>query len=599
MAKAEVVGEVAMLVVADAGKFASDLSKKVKKAVAKVANSNTFEALTGAAGRAGQDAGEAFQRGIGRGSGRRRTRDAGRGAARGFTEGLIGGVRAAIPSITATVGTALESVGTAFKSGFSLFTTGVSGFAGAIASLASSGPAGIAIGIAALVAGFIALVTIGPAVISTLVAIGAALASLIGLIGAAPASIGILVAAFGPLILAFQGFGDAISALAEGDMEKFEQALGKLSPSARRVAREFKTLVPQFKALQQLAQEAFFSRLVGGITQLAKVFGPSLRRGVAGVAGEFGSLFQSLAIVAQDPKVVGTLDRLFQATQRIIRAFNLPVSNFFLAIVNVVDASLPAVEKFFDAIAGGLNTFADFITRSTEDGSFQKFLDRAFETLGKVWDLITNIGLVLADVFLDPALQETGLEFFDAVNDALLEMHEFFQSDEGKQFLTDLNTLAQHFIETLRDIGPVVAWVLEQIADVIAGAAKLLRLIDLIRGRSSNLNYSGIASAAANAAKAGAKGFAMGGEVSTDGLYRLAEGNRREVVLPMSNPVRAQKVADETGVTSMLRGMGGDGVALDVTVLLGTREITDIVDTQVTRSNKAQARALANGPRME
>lgn len=596
MAKAEVVGEVAMLVVADAGKFASDLQKKIKKAVAKVAASNAFDALTGAAGEAGQDAGAAFQRGISRGGGRRRTREAGQGAARSFAEGLIGGVRAAIPSIVSTVGTAVESVGTAFKSGFSLFTTGVSGFAGAIASLASSGPAGIAIGLAALVAGFIALITIGPAVISTLVAIGAALASLIGLIGAAPATIGILVAAFGPLILAFQGFGDAIGALAEGDMEKFEEALGKLSPSARRVAREFKALVPQFKQLQQIAQEAFFSRLVGGITALAKAFGPTLRRGVAGVAGEFGNLFQTLGILAQDPKVVGTLDRLFRATQRIIAAFNVPVGRFFLAIVDVVDASLPAVEKFFDSIASGLNNFAAFISGAVADGSFQRFLDRAFETLGVIWDLITNIGTVLADVFLDPALQETGLSFFDAVNDALKEMHEFFQSEEGKTFLRDLNTLAKAFIETLRDIGPVVGWVLEQIATVINGAAKLLRIIDAIRGRSSNL--SSIGSAVGAAGRAGAA-FAMGGEVNQDGLYRLGEGNRREVILPMTNPTRAKKVADETGVTSMLRGMGGDGVALDVTVLLGTREITDIVDTQVVKANRSTARALAAGPRTE
>lgn len=596
MAKAEVVGEVAMLVVADAGKFASDLAKKVKKAVTKVANSKTFEPLTTAAGQAGADAGDAFARNIDRGRGRRRSRDAGRSTAKNFAVGLVDGVRAAIPSIVSSVGTAVEAVGTAFKSGFSLFTTGISGVAGAIASLVSTGPVGIVIAIAAIVAGFVALVTIGPLVISTLVAVGAALTSLVGLIGAAPASIAILVTAFGPLILAFQGFGEAIGALMDGDMEKFEEALGKLSPSARKVAREFKVLVPQFKQLQQIAQEAFFSRLVGGITQLAKVFGPTLRRGVGGVAGQFGSLFRSLAIVAQDPSVVRTLDRLFETTQRIIRAFSTPVSNFFLAIVNVVNASLPAVEKFFTQIANGLNSFADFITRSVEDGSFQTFLDRAFETLNLIWTILTNIGLVLADVFLDPELQATGLSFFDAVNDALVEMHKFFQSDEGKQFLTDLNTLAKAFIETLRDIGPVVGWVLEQIADVIHGAAKLLRLIDLIRGRSSNIDGGAIGRAAA---AGGSAGFAMGGEVNRDGLYRLAEGNRREVVLPVTNPARAAKVAQETGVTDMLRGMGGDGVSLDVTVLLGTREITDIVGTQVVRANRASARSLAAGPRTE
>jgi hypothetical protein len=596
MAKAEVVGEVAMLVVADAGKFATDLQKKVKKAVSKVANSKTFAALTQAAGKAGEEAGEAFSRGIDR-KGRLRAKRTGTDTAKSFAGGLIDGIRAATPSIVATAGTAVESVANAFKTGFNLAGSGIQGVVGAVASLASSGPVGIAIAIAALIAGFIALVTIGPAVIATLTAIGAALASLVGLIGAAPATIGILVAAFGPLILAFQGFGEAVGALAEGDMEKFNEALEKLSPSARRVAREFKALMPFFKELQQIAQENLFSSLVGQVERLGKVLGPVLKRGVGGVTSEFGTLLGNIGTTLARPESVRTLDRLFQTVTRIIAAFNLPVSNFLLSIINAIDASLPSVETFFTKLAGGLDSFANFITQSTEDGSFQKFLDRAFETLDTIWTLITNIGAVLADVFLDPALQETGLAFFDAVNDALAEMHEFFQSEEGKQFLRDLNTLAQHFIETLRDIGPVVAWVLEQIATVIRGAAKLLRLIDLIRGRSSN-NFGGIGAAVGAAGRAGA-GFAMGGEVDQDGLYRLGEGNRREVILPMTNPTRARKVAEETGVTDMLRGMGGDGVALDVTVLLGTREITDIVDTQVTRSNRAQARALANGPRME
>lgn len=584
-----------MLVVADAGKFASDLQKKVKKAVGKVANSATFAALTDAAGQAGAAAGDAFSAGVHRRGGAR-VRQAGAQAAASFTGGLIDGVRSAVPSIVASVGSAVEAVGTAFKSGFNIFSSGISGVVGAVSSLASSGPAGIAIAVGAVVVGLAALVTIGPAVISTVVAIGAALASLIGLLGAAPASIGILVAALGPLILAFSGFSDTIGALVDGDMEKFEESLGKLSPSARKVAREFKTLMPFFKELKLLAQEALFSRLVGGVTALAKAFGPTLRRGVAGVAGEFGNLFRNLAIVARDSKVVGTLDRLFRVTQRIIRAFNVPVSNFFVALVNVIDASLPAVEKFFTSVASGLNSFANFISESTANGSFQKFLDTAFETLSVIWDIITNVGIVLADVFLDPELQSTGLSFFDAVNDALKEMHEFFQSDEGKQFLRDLNTLAKAFIETLRDVGPVVGWILAQIATVIHGAAKLLRLIDQIRGRSSNLGSIGSAVGAAGRAAAG---FAMGGEVNRDGLYRLGEGNRREVILPMTNPARARKVAAETGVTDMLRGMGGDGASVDVTVLLGTREITDIIDVRVNENNRSQALSLASGPRLE
>lgn len=594
MAKAEVVGEVAMLVVADAGKFASDLQKKVKKAVAKIATSRTFEPLTRALARAGEEAGDAFARGVDR-RGRRRAREAGRAASGAFVQGVTGGIRAGISAVTSAVSTVADAAGAAFRTGISLGTSGVSGFAGAISSLASAGPVGIAVGVTALVAGLVALATIGPAAVSTLVAITAALASLVGLMAAVPASIAVLVAAFGPLILAFQGFGDAVGALADGDMDKFNEALKKLSPSARRVARELKAAMPFFSELRKVAQEALFDPLVGSVTNLVKALGPTLTRGVAGVAGSFGLLFQNLAAIAASPQTVVVIDRLFQAVSRIIGVFQGPVGNLFGSIVESIDAALPAVESFFGRIAEGIDAFANFISQSVEDGSFQKFLDQAFTTLSTIWTIIKNIGTVLADVFLDPALQETGLSFFDAVNDALTEMHRFFQSEQGKQFLADLNTLAKEFIQTLRDVGPVIGFLLSQIAAAISSAASLLRLINLISGRGPRT----IGRAVGGAAQAGVQGFATGGEVREDGLYRLAEGNRREVVLPMTNPARARQVANETGVTDMLRGMGGDGVALDVTVLLGTREITDIVDVQVAKSNRNQARALADGPRTE
>lgn len=597
MAKAEVVGEVAMLVVADAGKFATDLQKKVKKAIGKLAADATFRPLTARLLQAGERAGDAFARGIGSTRANRRVRDTGKRTGGVLAEGVAQGLRGGISLVTTAVTSVTEAAGQAFRAGFGLFSSGVTGFAGAIASLASSGPVGIAVGITALVAGFVALVTIGPAVVGVLLAVAAALSALVGLVAAAPASVAVLVAAFGPLILAFQGFGEAVGALAEGDMDKFNEALEKLSPSARRVARELKAAMPFFSQLRRIAQENFFAPLVGQVTSLVKALGPTLTQGVGGVTSSFGQLFSNLASIAARPQTVVIFERLFAAVSRIIDAFNMPVSNFFVAILDAVDAALPAVEAFFGKIAGGLDSFASFISRSVEDGSFQRFLDRAFEVLGLVWDLITKIGVVLADVFLNPELQTTGMEFFDAVVDALTEMHEFFQSPEGKQFLADLNTLARHLIETLRDLGPVLAFLLGQFATLVRGAAALLSLIDRIRGRS--VISSNLSNAIANAAKGGAQGFAAGGEVDKDGLYRLGEGNKREVILPMTNPARARQVADETGVTEMLRGVGGDGVALDVTVLLGTREITDIVDVQVAKANRAETRALASGPRME
>src|SRR5690606_15550346 len=56
-------------------------------------------------------------------------------------------------------------------------------------------------------------------------------------------------------------------------------------------------------------------------------------------------------------------------------------------------------------------------------------------------------------------------------------------------------------------------------------------------------------------------GLATGGIVNRDGIYRLAEGGRKEVVIPLTRPRRAQQLADASGLTGMLAGRhgGGDG----------------------------------------
>lgn len=595
MAKAEVVGEIAMLVVADAGKFASDLQKKTKKAISKLSQSSTFAPLTRALRKAGEEAGDAFHSGIGGRRARKRQRDSGKDAAEGFIGGALAGLKSGVSAVASAASTVAEAAGTAFKTGISGFGSGVSGLVGAFSSLASAGPVGIAVGIAALVAGLGALLIIGPPVIATLLAVGAAISSLAGFAVAAPAALGVLAAAFGPLILAFQGFGDVIDALQKGDLDKFNEGLKKLSPSARKVAQELKAAMPFFGELRKVAQEALFAPLTGQITKLVKAFGPTLTRGVGGVSGAFGGLIANLLKLAQSPQVVRAFDAIFGATARIVGAFSRPVGSFFLAITRLAETSLPTVERLFTSLAEQVGKFATFLDEAAANGSATKFLDTAVSVLGTLLGITKQIGLVFADVFLDPGLAEAGRGFLAGIEEALGKLHTFFQSPEGKIFIQDLITLTQHLTGTLKDLTPVLGFLLSQFATLVHGAVVLLDLIDRILGKQKQVKNPG---AIAGKIVSGAfKGFATGGDVSQEGLYRLAEGNRREVVLPMSNPARARQVAAETGVTGML--LGGQSPSFDVKVYLGTRELEDLVGVEITKSNKAQATALASGPRTE
>src|SRR5690349_9336594 len=136
-----------------------------------------------------------------------------------------------------------RSTGTSFLGGlFSIFKGGGSNLGGAGAS--GTGNAGGIFGsITGLLGGGgdiiggikIALIA---AAIPIVISLGAALSQLLGLLALLPALGGGAVASIVPLIIAFQGLGDAIGAGLSGDTQKFNEALKNLAPSARKVVKE-------------------------------------------------------------------------------------------------------------------------------------------------------------------------------------------------------------------------------------------------------------------------------------------------------------------------------------------------------------------------
>lgn len=90
--------------------------------------------------------------------------------------------------------------------------------------------------------------------------------------------------------------------------------------------------------------------------------------------------------------------------------------------------------------------------------------------------------------------------------------------------------------------------------------------------------------------------LADGGLITSPTLAVVGEAGK-EAVIPMSDPAKAMQVAQKTGLLSMLGSQAGHSEAANVTVYLGTREITDILDVRVDKKLNDQANELAYGTR--
>lgn len=570
------VGQAFIEAVAETAGFERDLEGSLKRAVDHASRRRNFDPMVAAAALAGDHGGDEFGDHLARQMQRR-------------LDNNRGGIFRSLVDIFFRIGSAAGDV---FSQGFSAALRG-----GPVAGNAAVGISGILAGAveASLVALPSLLITIGillpliPLLTSVIFALGGALFSLVGILGAVPGIALAAIAGLAPLLLIFEGIGGAVSALVSGDMQKFNEELKKLSPSAGAVLRELKGVLPFFRQLRRDVQESFFSQVIGGLTRFVKSAGPALSGGLQNIGFALGKFVNQLLVFAASPQVTTFLARLFDFTAQGIGKATPIIIHFLQSIIAIADASLPAIETFFAKIGGGIETFASFLERSVANGDFGRFLDSAFTTLGDLVEVTGQLLGLLKDMFA--TTDKSGQTFLQDVADAIRQLREFFQSPDGKQFIENMITLAH-------DFGVIMIWVAQQIAAVIHLFATAIEAFDdageaLERFHNNQKKFAGNPVAGVVGTILGkffhVPGFAQGGITSGPSIAGEAGP---EAILPLDDPVRARQIAADPRVADAL----GGGDTTVIAVFDGEPFQARIVRT--IRGDKAKtARALAQKPR--
>lgn len=89
-------------------------------------------------------------------------------------------------------------------------------------------------------------------------------------------------------------------------------------------------------------------------------------------------------------------------------------------------------------------------------------------------------------------------------------------------------------------------------------------------------------------------GYADGGIIDKQQVAVVGEGNRREVVLPLTDPRRTRELAQQSGLMNVL---GGDGASM-VIVYIGNEQLDSRMYRVANRNSKDQARLMTQGPRL-
>lgn len=332
----------------------------------------------------------------------------------------------------------------------------------------------------ALAKGIAAIGTASSAVILTVKAVAAlagVLKELSGLVGLLPGALGIFAATTITAKLGLLGFKDALKNF--GDLEKFEESLKNMAPSAAGFLRELRNFKPAFDDIQKSIQQELFRDLARQIRPLAENYLPVLRDGAGQVAGALNRVIVELAQVALQGRNIQSVKEIFGLTAQFIDNARVALAPFISALL---DLAVVGGQVLVD-LSGGFKevgeNFASLVGKARDSGELKAWIEGGVQALINLIATLVNLGQILGIVFSAFGVEAGGVT--TAMQAATDSLRNFLRSAEGQVILTTLvdtirllsGVTTGVLMEALKALVPVLIALrpfIEQVAEAMGGS---------------------------------------------------------------------------------------------------------------------------------
>lgn len=228
----------------------------------------------------------------------------------------------------------------------------------------------------------------------------ATLANVAPAAGLAATGIVAMVLATQALKLGMVGVKEAIgAALDPSKAEEFEKAINKLSPSARAFAREVKALAPEFKKLQQTAQEHLFKGFDNTLRGLAKNTLPVVKKGLIGASDALNRMGKNVAVSANNLSSSGALGTAVSSATAGLKNLSRVPGQIVLGLGQIAGAAGPAFKRLTGAAAGALDRISATLSTAFASGAMQRAIEQAISLIGDLAEIAGNVFDILGSLF--------------------------------------------------------------------------------------------------------------------------------------------------------------------------------------------------------
>jgi len=249
-------------------------------------------------------------------------------------------------------------------------------------------------------------------------------------------------------------------------LEKVDEALGKVSPNMRAFIEATRGLKGEWRQLQDSVQDKLFDGLDKTIVDLAHNTMPMLENGMGRVATSYNGLIKSFATEIGSKNSTSLMDKIFGNTSVGVNKLSVGMKPFVDGILRLVKESSDFLPRLGDAGAKVGKRFDDWVTKISQDGRLDKWIDRGLDAFTSLGNIVVNVGSMLSSMSgaFDSATGNQG-GFLKGIENFTKKWADLLKTPEKQTALRDYFKKTQEFIhdlkEAYRDVKPLIKDVLE------------------------------------------------------------------------------------------------------------------------------------------
>lgn len=241
-------------------------------------------------------------------------------------------------------------------------------------------------------------------------------------------------------------------------VDRFNEAMAKLSPSARSFVNSVRAFGPAWSELRSQTEEALFANLGSTITEVGKRQLPELQRGFVTLAGTLNGVVEDsirrVDATFQEFSANGTYDAFLSSVGQSFSGFSSTLDGVVRALTILTVEAGPSIGRFFQE-------FGVFLTEGAQ--MWGEFGGKTMDGLTRLLPMFNRFSAVLlpiAEIIL-PALEK-----------AFGMLVQRFESSGG-QAQTTVRAIADAFLQLMQAAMPLIPPLLQLVTTLARGLASI------------------------------------------------------------------------------------------------------------------------------